>query len=333
MQIGQQLGMAARQIARWFAVTLQDRELWFAFRNSLIIGGLNALLATLLGTMAALAIARHRFVGRKGFLNLLHYPVLLPEIVIGVALLVLFVLLDAPRGFDTVVAGHVTFSFPLVTLLVLARVEALSRTLEEASLDLGASRWQTYRFVILPALAPAIISGVLFCFTLSLDDFVIILFTASPEVTTLPLKVYSMVKFGLTPVINVISVLLILFTLTMLLTIHWLQREGPHQRWGIRIGGVLIAALALLMAASIVAERRQHTLVIANWADYIDPELLKEFEATTGIRVIMTHFSSDEEMLHRHLAGSPAVPPEHGGDSLSDAQRHRLYPPARGDPR
>ena len=114
MQIGQQLGMAARQIPRWLAVTLQDRELWFAFRNSLIIGGLNALLATLLGTMAALAIARHRFVGRKGFLNLLHYPVLLPEIIIGVALLVLFVLLDVPRGFDTVVAGHVTFSFPRV---------------------------------------------------------------------------------------------------------------------------------------------------------------------------------------------------------------------------
>ncbi len=106
--------------------------------------------------LQALAIARHRFFGRKGFLNLLHYPVLLPEIIIGIALLVLFVLLDIPRGFGTVVAGHVTFSFPLVTLLVLARVEALSRTLEEASLDLGASRWQTYRFVILPALAPAI---------------------------------------------------------------------------------------------------------------------------------------------------------------------------------
>ncbi|HPB76320.1 MAG TPA: hypothetical protein PLY96_13865, partial [Chromatiaceae bacterium] len=109
---------------KWFAVTLQDPELWFAFRNSLIIGGLNALMATVLGTMAALAIARHRFVGRKGFLNLLHYPVLLPEIIIGIALLVLFVLLEIPRGFATVVAGHVTFSFPLVTLLVLARVEA-----------------------------------------------------------------------------------------------------------------------------------------------------------------------------------------------------------------
>lgn len=292
---------------KWFAVTLQDPELWFAFRNSLIIGGLNALMATVLGTMAALAIARHRFVGRKGFLNLLHYPVLLPEIIIGIALLVLFVLLEIPRGFATVVAGHVTFSFPLVTLLVLARVEALSRPLEEASLDLGASRWQTYRFVILPALAPAIISGVLFCFTLSLDDLVITLFTASPDVTTLPLKVYSMVKFGLTPVINVISVLLILFTLTMLLVVHWLQQEGPHQRWGIKLAGVLLAAMALLMTTSIIAERRQETLVIANWADYIDPELLEEFEATTGIRVIMTHFSSDEEMMAKVSFGKPGI--------------------------
>lgn len=292
---------------RWFALTLQDRELWFAFRNSLIIGGLNALLATFLGTMAALAIARHRFVGRQGFLNLLHYPVLLPEIIIGIALLVLFVLLGVPRGFGTVVAGHVTFSFPLVALLVLARVEALSRTLEEASLDLGASRWQTYRFVILPALAPAIISGVLFCFTLSLDDFVITLFTASPDVTTLPLKVYSMVKFGLSPVINVISVLLILFTLTALLAIHWLQKEGPHQRWGIRLAGLLIAVLAVLMVLSISAERRQETLVIANWADYIDPKLLQEFEAQTGVRVIMTHFSSDEEMLAKVSFGKPGI--------------------------
>ncbi|KAA6187434.1 extracellular solute-binding protein [Thiohalocapsa marina] len=292
---------------KWFAVTLQDREIWFAFRNSLIIGGLNAVLATILGTMAALAIARHRFAGRQGFLNLLHYPVLLPEIIIGIALLVLFVLLDVPRGFGTVVAGHVTFSFPLVALLVLARVGAMSRTLEEASLDLGASRWQTYRFVILPALAPAIVSGVLFCFTLSLDDFVITLFTASPDVTTLPLKVYSMVKFGLTPVINVISVLLILFTLTVLLAIHWLQKEGPHQRWGIRLAGVMVAALAVLMATSIVAERRQETLVIANWADYIDPELLREFESSTGVRVIMTHFSSDEEMLAKVSFGRPGI--------------------------
>lgn len=292
---------------KWFALTLHDREIWLAFRNSLIIGGLNAIIATTLGTMAALAITRHRFPGRRGFLNLLHYPVLLPEIIIGVSLLVLFVLLDVPRGFTTVIIGHITFSFPLVALLVLARVQALSRSLEEASLDLGASRWQTYRFVILPALAPAIVSGVLFCFTLSLDDFVITLFTASPEVTTLPLKVYSMVKFGLTPVINVISVLLILFTLAALVAVYWLQQSGPHQRWGLRLAGVMLGSLALLLASSIIAERRQESLVIANWADYLDPQLLIDFEAETGIRVIVTHFSSDQEMLAKVSFGRPGI--------------------------
>ena len=292
---------------KWFGATLRDRELWLALRNSLIVAGLNALLSTGLGTLAALAIGRYAFRGRRLFSGLLYIPVVLPEIILGIALLVLFVLLDVPRGFLSVICGHVTFSFPFVALLVLARVQALDRSQEEASLDLGASPWRTFRAVLLPPLAPALLSGMLLAFTMSLDDFVVTFFTAGPRVTTLPLKVYSMVKFGLTPALNVISTLLIAFTLLSLLAVNWLQAGGPRQRWGMRLGGAMAAILAVMLAVSIVGERRQHCLVIGNWAEYLDSGLIEEFEARTGIDVILTYFNDNEDLLAKTSLGQPGI--------------------------
>ncbi len=291
----------------WFAQTVRDRELWLAIRNSLIVAGLNALLSTGLGSLAALALGRHFFRGRRLFSALLYIPVVLPEIILGIALLVLFVLLDVPRGFLTVICGHVTFSFPFVALLVLARVQALDRSQEEASLDLGASPWRTFRNVLLPPLAPALLSGMLFSFTMSLDDFVVTFFTASPQVTTLPLKVYSMVKFGLTPAINVISSLLIAFTLLSLVAVNWLQQGGARQRWGMRLGGAMAALLALLLLVSLVGESRQEKLVICNWANYIDEGLVEEFEAQTGIDIVFSYMNDNEEMLAKTSLGKPGI--------------------------
>lgn len=292
---------------KWFAETVRDRDLWFAIRNSLVIAGLNALVSTGLGTMSALALGRYAFRGRRLFSNLLYLPVILPEIILGIALLVLFVLLDLPRGFLTVLIGHVTFSFPFVALLVLARVQALDRSQEEASLDLGASPWQTFRCVLLPPLAPALVSGILFSFTISLDDFVITFFTTGPEVTTLPLKVYSMVKFGLTPAINVISTLLIIFTLVSLIAVNWLQQTGTRQRWGMRLGSTMVIILAVLLIVSLISERRQSNLILATWGDYIDQNILDDFEAKTGIHVILSYYSTNEEMLAKASFGKPGI--------------------------
>ena len=291
----------------WFAVTLRDEELWYAIRNSLVVAGLNSALSTLLGTLAALAIGRFSFRGRRMLAGALYVPVVLPEIILGVALLVLFVWLGFPRGFATVVAGHVTFSFPFVALLVLARVQALDRSQEEASLDLGATPWSTFRHVVLPPLAPALLSGLLLSFTLSLDDFVISFFVSGPEVVTLPLKVYSMVKFGLTPAINVVSSLLIAFTLVSLLAIDWMQQDGRRRRWGMRLGGFLATALAIFMAISFAGESRRPKLVVGNWAGYIAPELIEAFENETGIRVVFSYFSDNEEMLAKASIGQPGI--------------------------
>ena len=292
---------------KWFGETLRDRELWMAIRNSLIVACLNAVLSAGLGTLAALAIERCTFRGRRLFSALMYVPVVLPEIILGIALLVVFVLLGVPRGFVTIIVGHVTFSFPFVTLLVLARVQALDRSQEEASLDLGASPWRTFRHVLLPPLAPALLSGSLLAFTMSLDDFVVTFFTTGPQVTTLPMKVYSMVKFGLTPAINVVSTLLIAFTLLALLTVNWLQVGGRRQRWGMRLGGGMAAVLAVLLAVSIAAERRQENLVIGNWAEYLDEELIREFEAKTGIHVILTYFNDNEDLLAKASLGKPGI--------------------------
>lgn len=292
---------------KWFAVTLKDGELWFAIRNSLVIAGLNAIVSTALGTMTALAIGRFAFRGRRGLANLLYVPVVLPEIILGIALLVLFVSLGLPRGFLTVIIGHVTFSFPFVALLVLARVQALDRSQEEASLDLGASPWRTFHCVILPPLSPALLSGFLFAFTMSLDDFVISFFASGPETVTLPLKVYSMVKFGLTPTINVVSTLLIVFTLVSLMAIDWMQQDGKRKRWGLRLGGAMAAALAALMVVSFIGENRQEKLVIGNWAEYLSADVIDDFERQTGIRVVLTYFNDNEELFAKATIGKPGI--------------------------
>ncbi len=292
---------------KWFAATISDRELWIAIRNSMIVAGLSALISTALGTLTALSLGRYVFRGRRILAGLLYVPVVLPEIILGIALLVLFVLLDIQRGFLTVVCGHVTFSFPFVGLMILARVQTLDRTQEEASLDLGASPWRTFRRVILPPLTPALLSAMLFAFTISLDDFVVTFFTTGPGVTTLPLKVYSLVKFGLTPAINVISTLMIAFTLVVLLAVNWMQEDGTRQRLGMRLGGGLAAALVLLLVMSVLGERRQSRLVVATWPNYFDQGVLDEFEARTGIHVILSYFNDNEEMLAKTSFGKPGI--------------------------
>ena len=292
---------------RWFAATLRDEELWFAIRNSLVVAGFSSAISTALGAMTALAVGRFAFRGRRLLASFLYVPVVLPEIILGVALLSLFVAIGLPRGFLAIVIGHVTFSFPFVALLVLARVQSLDRSQEEASLDLGASSWQTFRNDLLPPLAPSLLSGLLFAFTISLDDFVITFFVSGPGVVTLPLKVYSMVKHDLSPAINVVSTLLISFTLVSLLAIEWMQQDGRRRRWGMRLGSLLALLLALLMAVSFADESRREKLVIGNWAGYLCPDLIREFETQTGIRIVFSYFNDNEEMLAKASIGKPGI--------------------------
>lgn len=200
----------------WYARLLQDEQLQRALFNSLKVACLSTMLATLLGTMAALAISRYRFRGQEAVGALAYLPMMVPEVVMGIALLTFFIKIGMQLSIVTVVLAHVAFSVGYVTVTVRTRLASLSGNLEEAAADLGATPWNTFWLVTFPRILPGILSGALLAFTLSFDDFVITFFTAGVGAGTLPLKIYAMLKFGVTPEINAISTLMLGTTIVLL---------------------------------------------------------------------------------------------------------------------
>lgn len=194
---------------RWYEALFANEAIVAAAMISLRIALASAALATLLGTCAAFALVRFgRFRGRTIFAGAIYAPMVMPEVIIGLALLLLFVGLGIDRGFWTIVIGHATIGMCFVAIVVQSRLVSFDRSLEEAAMDLGASPIETFRRITLPLIAPAMAAGFLLAFTLSLDDFVIASFTSGPGSTTLPMRVYSQMRLGVTPEINAISTLL-----------------------------------------------------------------------------------------------------------------------------
>jgi spermidine/putrescine transport system permease protein len=199
----------------WYVVLFQDEEMIQAAVNSLFIALAASLFATLLGTMAGLAIHRYKL---KALPVLTFTPVAMPEILLGVSLLLFFIqVLHLTLGLLSVLIAHVTFCIGFVAIVVRARLAGMDESLFEAARDLGATPWQTFRLVTLPLIMPAVVAGALMSFTLSIDDFVITFFTAGVGVSTLPLQIYSMIKIAVTPEVNAVSTLLMLLTLGMIL--------------------------------------------------------------------------------------------------------------------
>ncbi len=195
---------------RWYAGLLDNGPLVDSALVTLKVALASAGLATLLGTLAALALdGRRRFPGRPLLTGLVYAPMVMPEVITGLSLLLLFVGLGIPRGFWTIVIAHATFTLCFVAVVVQARLRHLDRSLLEAAADLGASPVTVFRTVTLPLIAPAVIAGFLLAFTLSMDDLVIASFVSGPGATTLPMRLYSQVRLGVTPEINAISTLLI----------------------------------------------------------------------------------------------------------------------------
>jgi len=195
---------------QWYASLLQNQALKDAALLSLGLAIASASIATVLGTLAALALERAR-PGRARLLfgGLIAAPMVMPEVITGLSLLLLFVALNVERGFATVTLAHATLTLCFVTMIVQARLATLDRSLEEAAQDLGASPWRVTMTITLPLALPAIIAGWLLAFTLSLDDLVIASFATGPGATTLPMRIYSAVRLGVSPEINAISTLLI----------------------------------------------------------------------------------------------------------------------------
>jgi len=195
---------------RWYASLWQNQPLLDATWVTLRVAFVSATVATLLGTLAAIALVRlGRFRGRTLFAGMIYAPLVMPEVILGLSLLLLFVAVDLDRGFWTVTLAHVTFSMCFVAVVVQSRLVTFDRSLEEAAMDLGAPPLQTFLNVTLPIIFPAIAAGWMLAFTLSLDDLVIASFTTGPGATTLPMRIYSQVRLGVTPEINAVSTIFI----------------------------------------------------------------------------------------------------------------------------
>lgn len=195
---------------KWYVELFKNQGLKDAAWVTLRVGVLSATIATVLGTLGALALTRYtRFRGRTLFSGMIYAPLVMPEVITGLSLLLLFVAVGFDRGFWTVTLAHITFAMCFVAVVVQSRLVSFDRSLEEAAQDLGAPPVTTFMKITLPIILPAVISGWMLAFTLSLDDLVIASFTSGPGATTLPMKIYSQVRLGVTPEINAVSTLLI----------------------------------------------------------------------------------------------------------------------------
>ncbi|QIN84048.1 ABC transporter permease subunit [Rubrobacter tropicus] len=204
----------------WYGQLLSDPTILQAFRTSLTVGVTATLIATVIGTLTALALSRNRFRGQTVADSAIYMATVMPEIVVGVSLLVFFVAVFIPMGVQlgitTIVIAHVAFTISFVTIVVRARLSGMDRSVEEAAQDLGASPVQTFFRVTLPLILPGVMAGALLAFTLSFDDFVITFFVSGVGSSTLPLKIYSMIKFGVSPVINALSTVVLVATMLLI---------------------------------------------------------------------------------------------------------------------
>jgi putrescine transport system permease protein len=216
---------------RWYVSLVHNESILSAAWVTLRVGLLSATVATVLGTLAALALTRHtRFRGRVLFSGMVFAPLVMPDVIIGLSLLLLFVALGFDRGFFTITLAHITFTMCFVAVVVQSRLLTFDRSLEEAAMDLGATPLRTFFQVTLPVIAPAIVSGWMLAFTLSLDDLVIASFAAGPGATTLPMKIYSQVRLGVTPEINAVCTILIGIVATGVFAAALINRRRELQR-------------------------------------------------------------------------------------------------------
>lgn len=197
----------------WYDKLFHNQEMLKAAGNSLVIATLSAAIATVLGTLAGMAMHQFRLRLLPG---LVMAPIAMPDILMGVSLLLFFIIINMTLGLVSIVLAHITFCIGFVALSVQARISGIDKSLTEAARDLGATPWICFRRITLPLLAPGIIAGALMAFTLSIDDFVITFFVAGVGSSTLPLQIYSMVKTAVTPEVNAISTLLMVLTLVLI---------------------------------------------------------------------------------------------------------------------
>ena len=287
----------------WYLKLLHNEQVLTAVRNSLIVGFAATILATVLGTTAALAFHRYRFRRQEAMDALVTVPIVVPEIVLASSLLLLFASVGLSLGFVTIVLAHVAFSVSYAVVVVRARLAGFDKSLEEAAMDLGAGPWRTFWQVTLPQIFPGVLAAALLVFALSIDDYVITSFVAGVGTTTLPVQIYSMVRRGITPEINAVSTLLLVATSLLLFAAHRLEQGARASRAALPalLGFAILAAPFALGRSTSEGER---VLNLYIWSNYIAPETVKKFEVLHGVRVNLDVYDTNEALLSKVQAGN-----------------------------
>lgn len=217
----------------WYKNLFYNKELLEAFFNTMIIAITSTVLSTIIGVISAVGLNKYEFKLKKIINILIYIPIVIPEIVLGISLLSMYTLVKLDLGMFTLILSHIAFSIPYVIVSVRSSLSESSKNYEEAAYDLGASKFQTFFRVTLPLIMPGVISGATLAFTLSMDDVVISYFTAGPGSNTLPLKIYSMIKTGITPDVNAMSTLLLIATIIILTASVMIQGRKIAKNGGV----------------------------------------------------------------------------------------------------
>ncbi|MGO5093325.1 extracellular solute-binding protein [Clostridium sp. LCP25S3_F10] len=292
----------------WYKNLINNTQILEALKNSLIIAFISTFFAVIIGTLAAIGMYRYKFKGKRAMEGLLYIPVVIPEIVMGISMLAFFSSLNLPAGLITLILAHITFCISYVIIVVRARLDGFDSALEEAAQDLGATPWQTLTKVTLPVISPGIVSGALLAFTLSLDDVIISFFAAGPDSNTLPLKIFAMVKFGVTPEINALSTVMMVFTLSMVVIAEGIRRNMLKNK---KVKKVLSFVVILLMITGVgftifgnTTKTEKQVLNIFNWSEFLSQSVVEQFEKEYNVKVNYSTFSSNEEMLAKLMGGN-----------------------------
>jgi len=213
----------------WYISMFQNSDVLEALFNSLSIAGITSAISTIIGTCAAIAFRKYQFKWSKAWYSLFFFTILVPDLLMGISLLLLFSFLGIPLGKLTIIVTHITFCIPFVFIILSTRLASVGKDLEEAAQDLGAPPLYSFWHITLPILTPAIVSSILLTFSLSLDDFMISFFVAGPGATTLPIYIYGMIKRGITPEVNALASLLVVATFILVILAEFIRRRGEKE--------------------------------------------------------------------------------------------------------
>jgi len=292
---------------KWYNSLMHNSGILEAVKNSFIVAIISTIIAVIIGTFAALGLYRYKFKGKNIIDSVLNVPLIIPEIVMGISLLAFFSIVGLPLGRVSLIIAHVTFSIAYVVAVVKTRLDGFDASVEEAALDLGATPVKTFFHVTLPMIMPGVIGGGLLAFTLSLDDVIISFFVTGAGSMTLPLKVFSMVKFGVTPEINALSTIIIVFTFI----VAGLSMALKNINLNIKKIGTLVFVIIFVISGfsygiwnfAKANEGPKQVINVFNWSEYLPQSVIDKFEQTYNIKVNYSTFSSNEEMLAKLMAG------------------------------